>query len=112
VSTYYLVLGGSILIGVGAQVALKVGTAGSDSIATQFTRPAVLVGLALYLASAILYVVALRKMTISLAFPTVSLAYILIAAIDHFVFKEPFGLPQLGGTVLIISGVALLHQSS
>ena len=49
-STYYLVLGGSILIGVGAQVALKVGTAGSDSIATQFTRPAVLVGLALAIA--------------------------------------------------------------
>ena len=109
---YYLALGGSILVGVGAQVALKIGTAASDSVATQFMRPATLVGLALYLISAVLYVIALRKMTISLAFPTVSLAYVLIATIDHFVFKEPFGLAQLGGTILIIAGVTLLHHSA
>ena len=109
---YYLALGGSILVGVGAQVALKVGTAASDSVATQFMRPATLIGLALYMASAVLYVISLRTVTISLAFPTVSLAYILIATIDHFFFEEPFGLAKLGGTILIIAGVTLLHHSA
>jgi len=99
-----------MLVGVGAQVALKIGTVGSDSLATQFLRPSTLLGFVLYLLSVILYVIALRKLTISVAFPTVSLAYILIAAIDHYFFEEPFGWTQLGGTLLVIAGVALLHR--
>ena len=60
--------------------------------------------------SAVLYVTALRQMYMSIAFPTVSLGYLLITAIDYFCFKEPVGLAQLGGLVLIVAGVALLHQ--
>jgi small multidrug resistance pump len=112
VNPYYIALGCSIVVGVGAQVMLKIGAAASDSLATQFLRPSTLAGLALYVVYAILYVIALRKMTISIAFPTVSLAYVLIAAIDHFAFKEPLGLAQLGGTLLIIAGVSLLHHSA
>ena len=55
---------------------------------------------------------ALRKMTISVAFPTVSLAYVLIAVIDHFVFKESLGVAQIGGLLLIIAGVTLLNVSA
>ena len=51
-------------------------------------------------------------MSISIAFPTVSLGYVLIAAIDYFVFKEPMGLLQIGGLILIMAGVSLLHQST
>ena len=109
---HYLALGCSIVVGVGAQVMLKIGAAANDNLATQFLRLSTLAGLALYVVSAVLYVIALRKMTISIAFPTVSLAYVLIAVIDHFAFKEPFGLAQLGGTLLIIAGVSLLHHSA
>jgi small multidrug resistance pump len=112
ISPYYLALAAAILVGVGAQVMLKIGSAGSDSVAAQFARPSTLTGLLLYLVSAILYVMALRKMTISIAFPTVAIGYVLIAAIDYFVFKEPLGLAQLAGLVLIMAGVSLLHQSA
>jgi small multidrug resistance pump len=112
VNPSYLALGSSILIGVAAQVMLKIGSANSISVATQFSRPSTLVGLVLYSVSAIFYVLALRKVTISIAFPTVSLAYILIATIDHFWFKQPFGIAQFGGTLLIIAGVGLLHHSA
>jgi small multidrug resistance pump len=57
-------------------------------------------------------VIALRKMSISIAFPTVSVGYVLIAAIDYFAFKEPLGLMQLGGIILIMAGVTLLHHSA
>src|SRR5215203_2213211 len=70
VSPYYLALAGSIGVGVGAQVLLKIGVAGAESVAAQFLRVSTVVGLALYFASAVLYVIALRKMSISLAFPT------------------------------------------
>src|SRR5215207_1228488 len=111
VSPYYLALAGAIGVGVGAQVLLKIGAAGAESVTAQFVRVSTVTGLALYLASAVLYVIALRKMSISISFPTVSLGYVLIAAIDYFVFKEPMGLLQIGGLILIMAGVSLLHQS-
>src|SRR5215204_3968770 len=88
VSPYYLALAGAICVGVGAQVLLKIGAAGAESVAAQFLRVSTTAGLLLYLGSAVLYVIALRKMSISIAFPTVSLGYVLIAAIDYFFFKE------------------------
>jgi small multidrug resistance pump len=112
VNPYYLALACAIVVGVGAQVALKVGAADSVSIVAQFLRVSTITGLLLYLVSAILYVIALRKMSISIAFPTVSVGYVLIAAIDYFAFKEPLGLMQLGGIILIMAGVTLLHHSA
>jgi small multidrug resistance pump len=110
INPYYVALGGAILVGVGAQVMLKLGALASDSLVAQFSRASTIGGLVLYLASAMLYVVALRKMPLAVAFPTVSLGYVLIAVIDHFAFKEALGLAQLGGLVLIMAGVGLLHH--
>ena len=112
ISPYYVALSGAILVGVGAQVMLKIGALASDSVVGQFSRASTIAGLVLYLVSATLYVIALRKMSIAIAFPTVSLGYVLIAAIDYFAFKEPLGLAQLVGLVLIIAGVSLLHRSA
>lgn len=109
---YYLALAGAICVGVGAQTLFKIGATGAESTMAQLLRFSTIVGLVLYLASAVLYVIALRQMSISVAFPTVSLGYLLIAAIDYFFFKEPIGLFQLGGLILIMAGVTLLHRSS
>ena len=107
----YLALGASILVGVAAQVMLKIGSTDSGDVATQFSRPSTLAGLGLYVISALLYVTTLRQVTISIAFPTVSVAYILIAAIDHFWFKQAFGMAHWAGTLLVIGGVGLLHRA-
>jgi multidrug transporter EmrE-like cation transporter len=105
-----LALAGTICVGVGAQTLFKIGATGAESVTAQLLRVSTIAGLALYLGSAVLYVIALRKMSISIAFPSVSLGYLLITAIDYFFFKEPVGLFQLGGLVLIVVGVALLHR--
>ena len=110
ISPYYLALAGTICVGVGAQTLFKIGATGAESVTAQLLRVSTIAGLALYLGSAVLYVIALRKMSISIAFPSVSLGYLLITAIDYFFFKEPVGLFQLGGLVLIVVGVALLHR--
>ena len=112
INPHYLALASSIAVGVGAQVLLKVGASGTETATAQFLRVPTIAGLVLYMVSAVLYVVALRKITISVAFPTVSLAYVLIAVIDHFVFKESLGVAQIGGLLLIIAGVTLLNVSA
>jgi undecaprenyl phosphate-alpha-L-ara4N flippase subunit ArnE len=110
ISPSYLALAGTICVGVGAQVLFKIGATGAESTIAQLLRVSTIVGFGLSLASVALYVIVLRQMSQSIAFPTVSLGYLLITAIDYFCFKEPVGLAQLGGLVLIVAGVALLHQ--
>ena len=110
ISPSYLALAGTISVGVGAQVLFKIGATGAPTAIAQLLRASTMVGFGLSLASVVLYVIVLRQMSQSVAFPTVSLGYLLITAIDYFWFKEPVGLAQLGGLVLIMVGVALLHQ--
>jgi small multidrug resistance pump len=107
---YYVVLGVGILAGIAGQMLLKQG-ADAPTIAGQLLRPSTLCGLALYGSAAFLYIFALRKIPVSVAFPSVSLSYAIVAVLGHFMFGEPFGLKQIGGIVLIMGGVALINQT-
>ncbi len=107
---YYAALGLGILAGIGGQMLLKAGASAPDFV-SQLMRPSTLYGLALYGSAAFLYIVALRKIPVSVAFPSVSLSYAIVAVLGHYLFGEPFGLKQIGGIVLIMGGVALINQA-
>jgi len=107
---YYVVLGIGILAGIAGQMLLKAG-ADAPTLAAQILRPSTLLGLALYGSAAFLYIFALRKIPVSVAFPSVSLSYAIVAVLGHFLFGEPFGIKQIGGIALIMGGVVLINQS-
>ncbi|WP_395714610.1 DMT family transporter [Reyranella sp.] len=109
-TVYYVALAISILAGIGGQVLLKLG-ADAPNFISQVLRPSTLAGLALYGSAAFLYMVALRKIPISVAFPTVSLSYAIVAVLGHYLFGEPFGMKQIGGIALIVGGVVLINQT-
>jgi small multidrug resistance pump len=109
VTIYYVVLGFGILAGIGGQMLLKAG-ADAPTLVAQILRPTTLVGLSLYGSAAFMYIFALRKIPVSVAFPSVSLSYAIVAVLGHFLFKEPFGIRQIGGIVLIMGGVMLINQ--
>ena len=106
---YYVALGIGILAGIGGQLLLKAGADAPDFV-SQVLRPSTLCGLALYGSAAFLYIVALRKIPVSVAFPSVSLSYAIVAVLGHFLFGEPFGIKQIGGISLIMGGVVLINQ--
>ena len=106
---YYVVLGMGILAGIGGQMLLKAG-ADAPTLVGQILRPTTLVGLALYGSAAFMYIFALRKIPVSVAFPSVSLSYAVVAVMGHFLFEEPSGIKQIGGIVLIMGGVMLINQ--
>lgn len=106
---YYVALGIGILAGIGGQILLKAG-ADAPTFISQLMRPSTVCGLALYGSAAFLYIIALRKIPVSVAFPSVSVSYALVAILGHFVFGEPFGLKQIGGLALIMGGVVLINQ--
>ena len=109
-TVYYVVLGIGILAGIAGQMLLKAGADAPDFV-SQVLRPTTLAGLALYGSAAFLYIIALRKIPVSVAFPSVSLSYAIVAVLGHFLFGEPFGIKQIGGIVLIMGGVVLINQA-
>src|SRR5262245_26245123 len=92
----YVSLGISILAGIGGQMLLKVG-ADAPNVEGQLIRPSTIAGLALYGAAAFFYIVALRRIPVSIAFPSVSLSYAIVAMLGHLLFGEPFGVTQIAG---------------
>jgi multidrug transporter EmrE-like cation transporter len=109
-AVYYLSLISAILFGVAGQIVLKSGATATQTVAAQFANPLTLLGLAIYVLAALLYIVALKKIPVSIAFPSVAASYAAVAIIAHLMWNEPFGWPQLGGLVLIGSGILLIHQ--
>jgi small multidrug resistance pump len=107
---YYGALAIGILAGIAGQMLLKAGADAPD-FWQQLMRPSTILGLALYGSAAFLYIIALRKIPVSVAFPSVSLSYALVAVLGHFLFGEPFGIKQVAGIALIMGGVALINQA-
>jgi drug/metabolite transporter (DMT)-like permease len=66
--------------------------------------------LAVYIVAALCYILALKKIPVSIAFPSVAASYAVVAVLAPVLWNEPLGWPQLAGIVLIGGGVLLIHQ--
>ena len=106
----YLSLAAAILLGIAGQIVLKAGAAGAASVTAQLFSPLTAAGLAIYGCAAIAYVVALNKIPVSVAFPSVAASYAVVAVLAHLLWNEPLGWHQLGGIGLIAAGIILIHQ--
>lgn len=89
------------------QTLLKAG-AGAPSFIAQLFDVRTLIGLALYGGSAMLYIVALRKIPMSVALPCTAVSYVVAALIGHYAFAEPLGIPKMAGIGMICLGVLML----
>ena len=107
---YYASLVAAILFGIAGQVTLKSGALRSPTVAAQFVDPLTIIGFAIYVLAALLYIVALKEIPVSVAFPSVGASYAIVAVLGHVLWNEPFGWQQFGGLVLIGGGILLIHQ--
>jgi len=71
-SIYYTSLVAAILLGIAGQIALKSAAEGSATVGAQFLNPLTIVGLAVYIIAALCYILALKKIPVSTAFPSVA----------------------------------------
>jgi len=119
--TWLLLLGG-IALNAAAQLFLKaatrasgvlVGDGGSVSwpAATHLLRTLPLwSGLGCYAVSVFLWVGALSRAPVSVAYPLLSIGYIVNAFAAALLFGEALSLAKLGGIALIIAGVVVLTR--
>lgn len=106
-TVYWLVLASAIVTSMAGQTLLKAGAGAPDFIAQLFD-PRTMVGLCLYGGAALLYIVALRRIPMSVALPCTAISYVAAALIGHYAFAEPLGAIHIGALALISAGVVLL----
>ncbi|EKD54149.1 MAG: hypothetical protein ACD_60C00120G0019 [uncultured bacterium] len=110
-TVYYISLFVAILIGVCGQVALKTGSTNAGESGLFLFQPYVLLGLSCYFTSAMFYIYSLKEIPLSVAFPCVSLSYVVVALLAHFLWNEPFGLQHIMALFCILLGVFLLVRA-
>jgi small multidrug resistance pump len=112
VTPFWLALVAAISTSLVGQILLKVGSGAEGGFLTQLFRPTTIVGLACYGGAALLYIVALRRIPMSVALPCTAASYVVIALIGHFAFGEALGAQKLAAIGLICGGVVLLAASA
>jgi small multidrug resistance pump len=107
---YYAALFGGILIAVCGQLLLKSGAQGTADFAAQILNVYTIIGMGFYGCAAILYLIAIRKIPVSVAYPSVAVSYVVVAVVAHFAWDESLTPGKIGAIALILAGVALLNR--
>ncbi|MBY0336686.1 MAG: EamA family transporter [Acetobacteraceae bacterium] len=84
---------------------------GVGGFVAQVLRWPTLLGLACYGSSAFLYILALRRIPMSVALPCTAASYVAIALIGWWFFREPLGAQKVAAILFIATGVVLLATS-
>jgi drug/metabolite transporter (DMT)-like permease len=112
----------SVLMSASAQVVLKAGMsspavaaslnpAGWHSLVVALTQPLVLVGLLMYVGSAVLWLFVLARMDVSIAYPFVGMGMVATMLLAWLVHDEPLTLAKVIGTLMISVGVVVVARS-
>lgn len=120
-STFAFIFTG-VLLNACAQLLLKAGTNAIGAItieratllATAFrvlTQWPVLAGLTLYVVSVGVWIVGLSRVDVSIAYPMLSLGYVVNALAAWWLFGEMIGPLRVAGILLILAGVFLIARS-
>ena len=119
--TFSLILAG-VLLNAAAQLLLKAGTnrigafeftsANIVPVGGQLiTSPFIFGGLACYVVSVVIWILALSRVPVSIAYPMLSIGYIVNAGAAWFLFGESLTAQKLVGIGFIIVGVWLVSRS-
>ncbi len=122
-SNYLLLIIITVVISALAQVLLKVGAnsltnkvftglnfeSASIFFSVLFTKT-IFLGMLLYIFSATLWIWVLTKVDLSLAYPFVSLSFLITFAFGTMLFNEPITTMKVIGTILIMLGCFFITQ--
>ena len=112
-----------VLLNAAAQLLLKAGTntigeihLSADKLLSVAPRiafePHILGGLACYAVSVVIWILALSRTEVSVAYPMLSVGYIVNAVAAWYLFGEQLSATRLLGIGIIIVGVTLISRSS
>ena len=111
-----------VLLNAGAQLLLKAGTNSVGVFAFSrdnfvpvgwelATEPHIIGGLGCYVISVIVWIMALSRVEVSIAYPMLSIGYVVNALAAWYLFGETVTLTRLAGIGIIIIGVYIVARS-
>lgn len=111
-----------VVLNVTAQILLKVGMTRIGQFAFHginiapiafqvLTSPFIMFGVSVYVISLIIWLLVLSRIDVSLAYPLISLGFVLNAGIAYFLLGEHITLMRLIGTIVIMFGIFLVARS-
>ena len=109
----YMLLITAIIFGVAGQLLLKHGMSRHPGFQLQDLASlagdlAVISGFLSYGISTLFYIKALSNLDLSLAYPTISLGYVMVVILSRILFKERFSPSRWVALLIICAGVALV----
>lgn len=116
----YILAVTSILLAVAGQLLMKRGMMSFGAFPVNqlisrlipiFLNPYVFMGFVLFGLSSIFWLVVLSRLPLSLVYPMVSVAYVVVAIASWYFFKENVSLVRWLGIAVIIVGVFLISRS-
>lgn len=119
--SFALVLTG-VLLNAAAQLLLKAGTntighfdfslGNAWPIGLRVAQsPHIIGGLACYVVSVVVWILALSRVQVSVAYPMLSLGYVVNAVAAYYLFGEDVNAMRMSGILVIIVGVVLVARS-
>ena len=81
-------------------------------IRSAFSNHWTITGIACFLAEALLWTIALKKLPLNVAFPAGSVCFVFVAILSFLLLKERVGRQRWLGIFLILAGVALVSIQS
>ena len=120
--TNWLLILGAVLLGTLAQLLLKAGTSAVGHFAFTSenlfpvgwqlaTQPLILGGISAYGLSLIVWIMALSRVDVSIAYPMVSIGYVLTALAAWQFLGESISAMRIAGMGVIILGVLIVARS-
>lgn len=82
-----------------------------DTLLHMATNPLLIVGIAIFGISTLLWLFALAKADLSFAYPFLSLTYLAVLIGGAFLFGDKVTLPRVAGFAIIIAGVWIVARS-
>jgi drug/metabolite transporter (DMT)-like permease len=112
----------SVALAAAAQLTLKYGvnqirgrsgvlSVGADSVRQVAVTPAIWVGLLLFGASAVVWLLVLSRASLSFAYPFAALTYLVILIVDRVALHEDVTGLRWAGVLLIMSGIVLVSRT-
>ena len=100
-----------VLLNAGAQLLLKAGTNAEPLGLRLAIEPHILAGLACYVISVVVWVVALSRVPVSIAYPMLSIGYVVNALAAWALLGEALTPMRMAGIAVIVVGVFMVARS-
>jgi len=108
--SFWFILGG-VLLNATAQLLLKAGTNAMPLGIRLAIEPHILAGLACYVISVVVWVIALSRVPVSIAYPMLSIGYVVNAVAAWALLGEAVTPMRMAGIAVIVVGVFMVARS-